>query len=173
VSAQGVILENTLSMLHRTRRRLVVGVKFDDGETVEFAEEIMDFYVPPAPGPVGRLKALGGEGMVSLSLNTGEQIPVRYDPDDRTKLAIDEPALHEGAVSRNEEAATARRAAAEAILEKSNVRATQAEQGHARPRAGDDVDRDARLEELAYLHDSGLLSDADFEIETAKIRDES
>jgi hypothetical protein len=46
VRAEGTILDWGPSALYRTKSRLLVGVKFDDGEKVEFTEEISDIVLP-------------------------------------------------------------------------------------------------------------------------------
>ena len=46
----------------------------------------------------------------------GERIPVRFDPNDRTKLSVDEPTLHDEATRKHMQAVMARRAEAEATL---------------------------------------------------------
>ena len=67
MQAEGVILERRPSALYRTRIRLVIGVKFDDGQTVEFTEELVDFCTPPANTFSERLHALIGKDVVPLS----------------------------------------------------------------------------------------------------------
>ena len=116
MQAEGVILERRPSALYRTRIRLVIGVKFDDGQTVEFTEELVDFCTPPANTFSERLHALIGKDVVPLSFTVGGRIPVRYDPNDRTKLSVDEPTLHDEATRKHMQAVMARRAEAEATL---------------------------------------------------------
>ena len=116
MQAEGVILERRPSALYRTRIRLVIGVKFDDGQTVEFTEELVDFCTPPANTFSERLHALIGKDVVPLSFTVGERIPVRFDPNDRTKLSVDEPTLHDEATRKHMQAVIARRAEAEATL---------------------------------------------------------
>jgi hypothetical protein len=118
VQAEGVILEWAPSPLYRAKVRLVVGVKFDDGQKVEFTEEISDLCLPPAGNLAARLEALSQEP-VPLELNVGSKIPVRYDLADRTRMSIDEPALHDAALRKHAEAVQARHARADAILEAS------------------------------------------------------
>jgi hypothetical protein len=115
VPAQGVIMQWAPSSLYRTKVRLVVGVKFDDGQKVEFTEEITDFCLP---GKGGVLAAIGADP-IPLPLTEGSKIPVRYDPGDRRKMWIDEDTLHEAAISKHAEAAERKRARAEAILDSS------------------------------------------------------
>jgi hypothetical protein len=130
VTIDGVILHYEASATRRTRSRLTVGVKFEDGQTAEFTEEIVDFYQPPRHSPEAQqLMALGGgqqtsdadaaevlshmpgfaRGLVRDAVEQNEVpvipldiyesaiVPVRYDPAHRTKLAIDETALHQQA----------------------------------------------------------------------------
>jgi hypothetical protein len=173
VAAEGVILESTPSTLYRRKCWLVVGVRFDDGETVEFTQEITDFYVPHAKGPGGWLKEMGGEGVVPLQINVGERVPVHYAANDRTKLSIDEPSLQQQAMSRHEQDLKARRAQAEAALAQPGVSSTRTEPGNIGSRSAqstrDDRDSLDYLELLANLHDRGVLSDGEFETEKSKI----
>lgn len=117
VPAEGVILEWAPSSLYRTKVRLVVGVKFDDGQKVEFAEEITDFCLPSG-STLGHLASFGADP-IPLPLHEGNRIPVRYDPADQRKIWIDEPTLHEAAIAKNAAALEARRARADAILDAS------------------------------------------------------
>lgn len=119
VPAEGVILQWEPSHLYRTKARLLVGVKFDDGQKVEFTEEITDLCLPPAGDFAARLQALTQEP-IPLALNEGNKIPVRYDPADRTRMWIDEPALHEAALRRHAQEQQARRARADALLDASD-----------------------------------------------------
>src|ERR1700752_1948063 len=109
----GVILESNPSKYYRTRTRVVVGVKFEDGEKGEFTQELTDFYDPP-----GRLlKQAGGHStgnnVIPLWLTAGSKIPVRYDAADRSRLAMDVDALHERALRHWVETQEAQRAQAE------------------------------------------------------------
>jgi hypothetical protein len=141
VAIDGVVLHYEPSPTHRTRARLLVGVKFEDGQTAEFTEEITDFYQPPAHSPQAQqLEALSGGSSASdadqvlsqvpafarglvrgaveqnevpvipLSVYEGAILPVRYDPSDRTKLAIDEAAMHERAFEAHIKSEQAQRA---------------------------------------------------------------
>jgi hypothetical protein len=119
VPAVGVILQWEPSHLYRTKARLLIGVRFDDGQKVEFTEEITDFVLPPEGDFVARIQALT-QDPIPLSLSEGNQIPVRYDPADRNRMWIDVPALHEAAVRQHAEAQQARHTRAEAILDASD-----------------------------------------------------
>jgi hypothetical protein len=92
--------------------------KFDDGQKVEFTQEITDFCLPPAGHITARLYALTQEP-IPLALHVGTTIPVCYDPADRTRMSIDEPVLHEAAIRQHMEAVQARHARADAILDAS------------------------------------------------------
>lgn len=118
VQAEGVILDWAPSPLYRAKSRLTVGVKFEDGQKVEFTEDILDVALPPAGNLAARLEAMTQEP-IPLDLSVGSRIPVRYDPADRTRMSIDEPALYEAALRQQSEALQARRARADAILDAS------------------------------------------------------
>jgi hypothetical protein len=119
VRAEGVILEWAPSAFYRTKARLLIGVKFDDGQKVEFTEEVDDIVLPPEGDFAARILA-STQQPIPIPLNVGDKIPVCYDPGDRTRMAIDVPALHAAAVRRHEQAVQARHARAEAILEASD-----------------------------------------------------
>jgi hypothetical protein len=134
VRAEGVILDRQPSHLYRAKTRLLVGVKFDDGQKVEFTQEIEDLCLPPASDFAARIQAFTQEP-IPLSLNVGDKIPVTYHPADRTRMVIDEPALHEAAMRRHAEVLQARRGRADAILEASEsvpANYPEAEGGHGR-----------------------------------------
>ena len=116
--AEGVILDWQPSRMYRTKVRLVIGVKFDDGQTVEFTQETDDYCLPPAGDLAARLHALN-QVPIPLSLHPGDTIPVCYDPADRTRMSVDEPTLHDAAIRAHIEVAEARRARADAILDAS------------------------------------------------------
>jgi hypothetical protein len=90
VRAEGVILEWGPSALYRAKTRLLVGVKFDDGQKVEFTEEIMDVILPPEGDFAARIHAFT-QDPIPIPLHVGDKIPVWYDPRDRTRMAIDLP----------------------------------------------------------------------------------
>ena len=119
VRADGVILEWAPSALYRTKARLLIGVKFDDGQKVEFTEEVEDIVLPPQGDFAARIQAMTQEP-IPIPLSVGDKIPVCYDPDDRTRMAVDVPALHEAAVRRHEQVLQKRHARAEAILDASD-----------------------------------------------------
>jgi hypothetical protein len=119
VRAEGVILEWAPSAIYRTKARLLIGVKFDDGQKVEFTEEVTDFVLPPEGDFAARIAALAQEP-IPISLHVGDKIPVYYDPADRTRMAVDLPTLHAAAVRRHEQVLQARHARAEAILDASD-----------------------------------------------------
>jgi hypothetical protein len=50
---EGVVLQWKPAPLDRTKDRLTIGVKFEDGETAEFTEDITNYYQPPAHGLKG------------------------------------------------------------------------------------------------------------------------
>jgi hypothetical protein len=141
VAIDGVVLHYEPSQTRRTRARLLVGVKFEDGQTAEFTQEIVDFYQPPAHSTQAQeLESLSGGSSASdadqvlsqvpafarslvrgaveqnevpvipLSIYEGAILPVRYDPSNRTKLAIDEAALHERAFEAHIKSEQAQRA---------------------------------------------------------------
>lgn len=87
---EGVILERQ-STLQRTQSRVVIAVKFEDGETTQFDEVMTNYCEPEAHGLKGLLGNLTGDTVVPMSFIPGDRIPVRYDPSNRHRLAVDVP----------------------------------------------------------------------------------
>jgi hypothetical protein len=99
----------------------------------------------------------------------GATVPVLFDPNDHSRLAIDERDE-----SVQEAARDARQASNEAAIELGDQRpgpgAPVAPSG-AGTQPPATADRAAELEQLARLHSSGALTDAEFASERAKILD--
>jgi hypothetical protein len=114
----GVILDWGPSALYRTKKRLLVGVKFDDGQKVEFNEEITDIVLPQEGDFAARIHAFTQEP-IPVPISVGDKIPVCYDPADRTRMWIDVAAVNEAATRRHMEQVQARRARADALLDAS------------------------------------------------------
>jgi hypothetical protein len=83
---EGVVIKQA-SANDRIHFRVVVRAKFPDGSTAEFHSQFLDVY------DVG-------------SLYQGSVVPVRYDPSDHSKAALDIPALK----ARNKQATAAQQA---------------------------------------------------------------
>ncbi len=137
---------------------VTIRVKFPDGTTTEF-KKWLDWH------DVGQL-------------GVGSVVPVRYDSSDRSKVALDIPAL-EGQHAKADAAGTAQLDAQFARLGKpgseigseAGVQAVvHLSSGSSRQSASDPVDR---LAKLADLKDRGVLSDDEFAAEKAKILGES
>jgi hypothetical protein len=63
---------------------LKLRVQFDDGTTEEITRRV-------------RLSSLGGSsGAIGGTVNAGDLLPVRYDPEDRSKIEIDSAAVKQG-----------------------------------------------------------------------------
>jgi hypothetical protein len=146
---EGVVLAWKPAPRDRTKDRLTIGVKFDDGETAEFTEDITNYYQPPAHGLRQLVSNATGDNVVPVSLTQGSKVPVRYDAENRKKLAIDVPALQERALRHWTNFESQQRAQAEAEL------------AGGTPTADDESEAD-ELAKLADLHRSGDLSDEEF-----------
>ncbi|HEY6297929.1 MAG TPA: hypothetical protein VIX15_19920, partial [Streptosporangiaceae bacterium] len=107
------------SVLYRTKQRLLVGVKFDDGQKVEFSEEIDEIALPPEGNFAARIQAFTQEP-IPVDFSVGDKIPVCYDPADRTRMWIDVAAVNEAATRKHQEQVQARRARADALLDASD-----------------------------------------------------
>jgi hypothetical protein len=104
VAIDGVVLHYEPSPLYRTRSRLLVGVKFEDGETAEFTEEIVDFYQPPARSPQAQqLLALSGSSGTSDESEVLSHVPgfargLVRDAVEQNEVPVIPLSLYEGAV---------------------------------------------------------------------------
>jgi hypothetical protein len=164
----GVVVDAKPAPMVRTKTRVSVGVKFDDGRTIEFEQDITDYYVPAGEGFKGVLAAAGGGDVIPLSFITGSAIPVRYDPDKRDKLVIDEPTLHARALQHWTAGKQAQRAQAEEVLAHGPSAANDDDDDYGL--ADDELsgsfagaaDPTTRLQQLADMHRSGDLSDEEF-----------
>ncbi len=90
----GVILERH-SALKLTQSRVIIAVKFDDGETAQFEETLMNYWEPPSHGLKGLAGNLTGDSAIPMSFIPGEKIPVRYDPSNHKRVAVDVPAFQQ------------------------------------------------------------------------------
>lgn len=90
----GVILERQ-SALKRNQSRVVIAVKFEDGETAQFEETLLNYCEPPSHGLKGLAGNLTGDNAVPMSFVPGDKIPVRYDPSNHKRIAVDVPAFQE------------------------------------------------------------------------------
>jgi hypothetical protein len=162
----GVVLHWEPAPYVRTQARIVVGVKFDDGEKAEFTEDVTDYCQPRATSMMQRLGQAGGADVIPLQLYEGTIVPIRYDPANRHRLAIDVPVLHERAIASWNERQAKSRAQAEEMLDQ------HASAAHSRPDAVEPlvlteqpqpaaVDADG-LAKLAELHRRGELTDEEF-----------
>jgi hypothetical protein len=88
VQTEGVILESHVTNTI-TKTRVVIALKFEDGETTEFSEDLVDHFEPPAHGLNGIAGNLTGANVIPMSFITGSRIPVRYDASTRKHIAVD------------------------------------------------------------------------------------
>jgi hypothetical protein len=106
---QGLVMHNEPSPADRTRSQVRVEVRFKDGQTVEFTEELDSLY-QPAPGSpeaqrlaevrgAEQLRHPGRVPKIQLPLSDGQRLPVRYDAANRSRLVIDVPALQNKALN--------------------------------------------------------------------------
>jgi hypothetical protein len=119
VRTEGVILDRGPSAYYRTKVRLLIGVKFEDGQKVEFTEELTDLVLPPEGDFAARIAAFTQEP-IPIPLHVGDKIPVCYDAANPNTMAIDIPTLHAAATRRHEQVLQERHARAEALLDASD-----------------------------------------------------
>lgn len=107
-SGTGMVVRTEPSAADSRISQVRVSVRFKDGETVEFGEELASLYQPAAGSPearrlaevreAGQLRHPGRIPKIQLPLSAGERVPVRYDAADRNRIVIDVPALQERAL---------------------------------------------------------------------------
>jgi hypothetical protein len=114
-TGRGMVTRSEAAAADRRMSQVSVRVSFKDGRTVEFSAETVEFSAElanlyqPAPGsPEARRLAevRGAEQLrhpdripkIQLPLSVGEQVPVRYDAADRSRIVIDVPALQKRAL---------------------------------------------------------------------------
>jgi hypothetical protein len=105
---KGMVMQNEASADDRGRSQVRVEVRFKDGQTVQFSQELANLYQPAAGSPEAqRLAEVRGAQQlrhpdripkIQLPLSDGERIPVRYDAANRARLVIDVPALQQRAL---------------------------------------------------------------------------
>jgi hypothetical protein len=105
---QGMVMHNEPSAADPRISQVRISVRFKDDQAVEFSEELANLY-QPAPGSpearrlaevreAGQLRHPDRIPKIQLPLSAGERVPVRYDAADRSKLALDLPALQKRAL---------------------------------------------------------------------------
>jgi hypothetical protein len=138
---------------------LTIRVKFEDGTTADH-ERYLDAVQHGAS-----LRSLGMAPWVGMIL------PVRFDQGNRSRVEIDTAALR----AESQEVMDGRRAAEDAAVQQAehDVRPLgQASQAEAASTARGDAnsgDQVEQLQKLADLHDRGVLTDAEFADQKAKI----
>jgi len=107
-TTQGMVMHSESSPTDRGMTQVRVSVRFKDGPTVEFSQELANLY-QPAPGSQEAqhlAEVRGAEQLrhpdripkIQLPLSDGARLPVRYDAADSSKIAIDIPALRKRAL---------------------------------------------------------------------------
>jgi hypothetical protein len=103
-----MVVHSGTSAANRRISQVRLSVRFKDGQTVEFSEELANLYQPAPGSPEARRLAevRGAEQLrhpdripkIQLPLSVGERVPGRCDAADRSKIVIDVPALQERAL---------------------------------------------------------------------------
>lgn len=107
-TTQGMVMHSETSPTDRRMSQVRLSVRFKDGQTAEFSEELANLY-QPAPGSqeAQRLAEVRGAEQlrhpdripkIQLPLSDGARVPVRYDAGDRGRMVIDVPALQKRAL---------------------------------------------------------------------------
>jgi len=107
-AGMGMVVRTEPSAADSRISQVRVSVRFKDGDTVEFGEELANLYQPAAGSPEARrlaevreaeqLRHPGRIPKIQLPLSVGERVPVRYDAADRSKIVIDVPTLQKRAL---------------------------------------------------------------------------
>ena len=105
---QGMVVHSESSVADRRISQVRLSVRFKDGQTVEFSEELANLYQPAPGSPEAQRLAevRGAEQLrhpdripkIQLPLSVGERVTVRYDAADRSRIVIDVPALQKRAL---------------------------------------------------------------------------
>ena len=105
---QGLVMHNEPSPADRRKSQVRIAVRFKDGQSAEFTEELDNLYQPAADSSeAARIAEVRGGGQlrhpdripkIQLPLSAGERVPVRYDSADRSRLVLDVPALQKRAL---------------------------------------------------------------------------
>jgi hypothetical protein len=105
---QGMVMHCETSPTDRLMSQVRLSVRFKDGQTAEFSEELANLYQPaPGSAEAQRLAEVRGAEQlrhpdripkIQLPLSVGARVPVRYDAADRGKITIDVPALQQHAL---------------------------------------------------------------------------
>lgn len=105
---QGMVVHSESSATDRRMSQVRVSVRFKDGYTAEFSEELANLYQPAPDSPEARRLAevRGAEQLrhpdripkIQLPVSVGARMPVRYDAADRSRILIDVPALRQRAL---------------------------------------------------------------------------
>jgi hypothetical protein len=105
---QGMVMDNQPSAADSQLSRLRLQVRFKDGQTVEFSEELATLYQPAPDSPEGRRLVEVREAQqlrhpdripkIQLPLFAGERVPIRYDAADPRKMVLDLAAVQKRAL---------------------------------------------------------------------------
>ena len=105
---QAMVVHSESSAADRRISQVRLSVRFTDGQTVEFSEELANLYQPAPGSPEAQRLAQVREAeqlrhpdripKIQLPLSVGERVSVRYDAADRSKIVIDVPALQKRAL---------------------------------------------------------------------------
>jgi len=105
---RGMVLSTEVSETDRSRSRVRIEARFPDHEVAEFGTELSNVYQPQPGSPdaerltqlrsAEQLRHASRVPKVQLALSAGSMIPLRYNATRRTRIVIDEPALHSAAL---------------------------------------------------------------------------
>jgi hypothetical protein len=107
-AVQGMVVRSEPSADDRRMSQVRISVRFKDGQTVEFSEELASLYqpVPGSPEAQRLAEVRGAEQLrhpdripkIQLPLSVGERVSVRHDAADRSRIVVDVPALRKRAL---------------------------------------------------------------------------
>jgi hypothetical protein len=107
-AVKGMVMHSELAAADRGRSQVRVEVRFKDGQAVEFNEELANLYQPaPDSQQAQRLAQLRTAQQlrhpdrvpkIQIPLSDGQRVPVRYDPEHRSRMVLDVPAMQKQAL---------------------------------------------------------------------------
>jgi hypothetical protein len=105
---RGTVMHSEVSDTDRSRTRVRIEVRFPDNEMTEVNAELANLYQPAEGSPEAerltqirtaqQLRHATRVPKIQLEVFDGSTLPLRYDPDRRTRLVVDEAALQADAL---------------------------------------------------------------------------
>ncbi len=112
--AEGLIMQSERTA-EEGHHKLLIGVKFDDGQVLEFEEKVSEWV--RIPEHIRKQFGLAhDDDLVILWLSNGDRIPVRYNEANRSQIMVDIATMHQQAIEKHVQAKVQRRSQLEQQL---------------------------------------------------------